>query len=272
MTNTVRILAISLAILALMAATIACRDDTPAPATSAAAGTAGVAGETMAAAQTAAPPAQASGSQTGIWVTGEGSVDLNPDLALLNVGVEVEAATVSEARGGAATAMAAVIAAVKNRGLTDADIQTSSFNIWPRYDYIDGKQTLAGYRVANSVTVKIRDLNAAGDIIDDVADAGGDATRIDGINFTVEDPMPYLADLREAAVRNAQEKAQHYADLIGASLGDLVYLTEAGGGAPPVPVARAELAFADSAARAKTSVSGGELTLRLSVQAAFAIE
>lgn len=270
--STIRVLAVTLAILALATATVACRDDddTDAPAT----GTASASGETTAAGQTSAPtsPAQASASQTGIWVTGEGSVDLNPDLALLNVGVEVEAATVSEARRDAATAMAAVIAAVKNRGLTDADIQTSSFNIWPRYDYIDGKQTLAGYRVANSVTIKIRDLDAAGDIIDDVADAGGDATRIDGISFTVEDPMPYLADLREAAVKNAQDKAQHYADLIGASLGDLVYLTEAGGGAPPVPVARAELAFADTAARAKTSVSGGELTLRLTVQAAFAIE
>ena len=116
----------------------------------------------------------------------------------------------------------------------------------------------------------IRDLDSVGDIVDDVADAGGDATRIDGIRFTVEDPLPFMADLREAAVNNAKEKAQHYADLIGASLGDLVYLAEAGGVSPPTPVARAELAFAQPVARASSSISGGELTLRLTVQAAFA--
>ena len=248
------------------AATLACRDSddaapAPSPITAAVDST-----------SPAGPPAaQSAASPTGIWVAGEGTIDLEPDLALLNVGVEVEAKTVSEARSGAASAMAAVIAAVKNRGLADEDIQTSSFNIWPRYDRIEGKQTLAGYRVANSATIKIRDLDIVGDIVDDVADAGGDATRIDGIHFTVEDPLPYLADLREAAVNNAKEKAQHYADLIGASLGDLVYLAEAGGVSPPTP-ARAELAFAAPAARAKTSISGGELTLRLSVQAAFAIE
>ena len=266
MTSITRILLLALVLAA--AASLACRDednDAPAPSAS----TAGVAAAVQTAPTTA--NAQSSASPTGIWVTGEGTVDLEPDLALLNVGVEVEAATVSEARGEAASAMAAVIAAVKNRGLTDADIQTSSFDIWPRYDYIEGMQTLAGYRVSNSVTIKIRDLDGAGDIIDDVADAGGDATRIDGIQFSVEDPMPFMADLREAAVQNAKDKAQHYADLIGASLGDLVYLTEAGGGAPPVPVARAEFAL-DTAAMAKTSVSGGELTLRLTLQAAFAIE
>ena len=266
-----RILLLALALTA--AATIACREsDDAAPAPSAT--TAGV-GSTSPATNTpspAPPAAQSAASPTGIWVAGEGTIDLEPDLALLNVGVEVQAETVSEARGEAAAAMDAVIAAVKARGLTDADIQTSSFNIWPRYDYVEGVQTLAGYRVSNTATIKMRDLDSVGDIIDDVAEAGGDATRIDGISFTVEDPTPFMADLREAAVKNATDKAQHYADLIGASLGDLFYLTETGGASPPTPVARAELAFADSSARAATSVSGGELTLRMTIQAAFAVE
>ena len=269
MTGIVRILLLALAL--TTAATLACRDsDDAAPAPSP---TTAVVDFTSPATDTPSPAApQSAASPTGIWVAGEGTIDLEPDLALLNVGVEVQAPTVSEARSGAATAMAAVIAAVKNRGLGDADIQTSSFNIWPRYDRIEGKQTLAGYRVANSATIMIRDLDSVGDIVDDVADAGGDATRIDGIRFTVEDPLPFMADLREAAVNNAKEKAQHYADLIGASLGDLVYLAEAGGVSPPTPVARAELAFAQPVARASSSISGGELTLRLTVQAAFAIE
>ena len=255
------------------AATIACREsDDAAPAPSAA--TAGV-DSTSPATDTpspAAPAAQSAAYPTGIWVAGEGTIDLEPDLALLNVGVEVQARDGVRGAQRGRRRHGRRDSGRQARGLTDADIQTASFNIWPRYDYVEGVQTLAGYRVSNSATIKMRDLDNVGDIIDDVAEAGGDATRIDGISFTVEDPTPFMADLREAAVKNATDKAQHYADLIGASLGNLFYLTETGGASPPTPVARAELGFADSSARAATSVSGGELTLRMTIQAAFAIE
>ena len=277
MTAIGRILLLALVLSAALA--LACResdDDAPAhPANTA--GVDATSASTDAPAPSDQPTAPASSAQlsaspTGIWVTGEGTIDLEPDLALLNVGIEVQAETVSEARSEAAAAMAAVVAAVKRRGLTDDDIQTSSFNIWPRYDYVEGVQTLAGYSVSNSATIKMRDLDSVGDIIDDVADAGGDATRIDGISFTVEDPTPYMAQLREAAIQNAKEKAEHYAGLVGASLGDPFYVTEAGGVSPPTPVARGERLAFSAYAMAKTSVSGGELTLRLIVQAAFAIE
>ena len=66
---------------------------------------------------------QAAGSQTGIWVTGQGTMSVEPDLGLINIGVETEAQTVAEARDQAAVAMDAIIAAVKAQGLTDADIQ-----------------------------------------------------------------------------------------------------------------------------------------------------
>ena len=78
---------------------------------------------------------QAGGSQAGIWVTGEGSMSLEPDLALVNIGVEASAKTVAEARDQAATAMAAILIAVKAQGLDDRDVQTRSFNIVPQYEY-----------------------------------------------------------------------------------------------------------------------------------------
>ena len=209
-------------------------------------------------------------SQSGISVSGEGSIDLAPDLALLNVGVEAVAKSVSQARDEAAQAMDAVIAAVKAHGLEDRDIQTSAFNIWPQYEYQDnGRRTLSGYTVSNSATVKIRDIDNVGPIIDDVAAAGGDATRIDGVRFTVEDPKPYMADLREDAVQDAVSKAEHLATLAGVELGPLTYVTESSG----APSAR-EAAFAamDAMAPAQsTSISGGELRLSMYVQAVFDI-
>ena len=187
--------------------------------------------------------AQASGSsQAGIWVSGQGTLTLEPDLAQLNIGVESMKATVGQARDEAATAMDAILSALNARGIEGADVQTRFFNISPRYEWrevVDGgfrtnKQVLVGYQVNNSAAVKIRDLDAVGEIVDEVVTAGGDVVRINGISFTVEDPTPFMTELREAAVRDALTKAQHFADLTSVSLGRLVFIGESTGGSPIV--------------------------------------
>jgi uncharacterized protein YggE len=222
--------------------------------------------------------AQGGSSDAGIWVTGQGTITLEPDLVLLNIGVETMADTVSIARGDAAKAMAAIVDAVKARGLEDTDIQTVSFNIWPRYEYpevlVDGnrtrKQTLVGYTVSNTASIKVRDIDAVGEIIDDVTVAGGDSTRINGINFTIEDTSGYMEQLREDAVNDAIAKAEQFAELTGVSVGNLVFISETGGGSPVVQ----NFGAADGIMMAKvesTSISGGELELKLGVQAVFGI-
>ena len=223
--------------------------------------------------------AQSGVSQSGIWVTGEGTIALEPDLALLNLGVEATAGTVAEARGEAASAMDAIVAALKAQGVEDRDIQTRFFNISPRYEYQEvleegfrrGKQVLVGYVVNNSASVKIRDLDSVGRVIDEVADAGGDVTRINGISFTVDDAKPFMVTLREQAVGDALARAQQFADLTGVTLGELLFITEATGGAPVISDF-AEEAFAVRALAAPTTqISGGELELRVSVRAVFGI-
>ena len=167
----------------------------------------------MSAQQRAAQAGQS--GPAGIWVTGTGSMQLAPDLALLNVGVETFGETVADARQQAATAMDAVTEALRGMGVVDRDIQTRYFNISPQYEYHEvevsgrrqSKQVLVGYRVNNSATVKLRDLDAVGEAIDGVAEAGGDAVRIDGLRFTVEDTDTFMSDLREMAVADAQAKA-----------------------------------------------------------------
>ena len=227
-------------------------------------------------------PAQAQGgsSDAGIWVTGQGTITLEPDLVLLNIGVETMADTVSIARGDAAKAMAAIVDAVKSRGLEDADIQTVSFNIWPRYEYpevlVDGnrtrKQTLVGYTVSNTASIKVREIDAVGEVIDDVTVAGGDFTRINGINFTIEDTSGYMEQLREDAVNDAIAKAEQFAELTGVIVGGLVFIRETGGGSPVVQNFGADDRFMMAQAESvSTSISGGELELKLSVQAVFGI-
>ena len=216
---------------------------------------------------------QAGTSQAGIWVTGEGTVTLEPDLALVNIGVETEAKTVTEARRKAALAMDAVVAAVIARGLTEKDIQTTSFNIYTRYDYFERSRELIGYTVSNTSLIKVRNIGDVGPIIDGVADAGGNAARIDGISFTVEDTQPFMAKLREDAVSDALSKANQFASLTGVSVGRLVYIAEVGSGTPaPQGFDSMEGMMMRAASAPVTSISGGELELSLRVQLAFSIQ
>ena len=229
-------------------------------------------------------PAAYGSNSTGIWVSGVGTLSLSPDLALLELGVDTRATNISEANSQASAAMNAMIEALKARGVKDEDIQTRQFSVYPRYEYVEeevdgvrtGREVLTGYRVRNNATVKLRDLDTVGEVIDDVVTAGGDDVRINGIDFTLEDPKPKMAELREMAVADAKAKAEHLAELSDVTVGRLIYISEGTAG-PSVGGFTSQsfgLGFpaapAPAALRAP-SVSGGEVTLTLGVQAGFAI-
>ena len=155
---------------------------------------------------------------------------VTPDLGLLNLGVEARAATVAEARDQAARAMESIMTVLADAGIEEKDIRTQFFNIQPEYVWNeqDRRQEIVGYRVTNTVNVKVRDLEAMGTLIDQVATAGGDLTRINSIRFTVEDTQLFASQAREAAVKAAMEKAEQFAQLTGVTLGNLAYIAETG--------------------------------------------
>ena len=207
----------------------------------------------------------------GVWVTGEGEVTVVPDVAILSLGVEAQAITVQQAMDEAAIAMDQVMAALRANGVAERDIQTQWFNIYPVRDWIDeGREILIGYRVTNMVSAKIRDVAATGSIIDRVAEAGGDSTRIQGVTFTVDDPSQYHNEAREKAIADARAKAEHLAALAGVDLGRPFYISESGGF---VPIYRDYgYGMLEAGAVPPTPISPGETEVTLTVQMAFAID
>ncbi|HID57543.1 TPA: DUF541 domain-containing protein, partial [Candidatus Poribacteria bacterium] len=155
----------------------------------------------------------------GIQVTGTGSVLADPDVAILNMGVSVERRSVKEAADEAAEAMEKVISSLKGRGVADEDIQTQNFSIQPQYDYVDGKQILRGYKVINTLRVKIRDLSSVGEIIDEVVIAGGNSLRVNSILFSIDDPGKAHEEARVKAMEDARRKAEILARESGVKLG-----------------------------------------------------
>ena len=234
---------------------------------------------------------------SGIWVTGNGKASGAPDIAVVSMGVESVEETAAAARANAARAMQSVMNALTRRGIADADIQTRHFNINPRYQSVEiercddngegseGEQAgttektcytiwesrLTGYSVSNQATVKIRNLDDVGTIIDQVTEAAGNLVRINGISFNIEDPQPLRDEARADAVADMKRKATMLADLSGVKLGRLVYLNEGGAYNPPQPLyGRVEAAFA-MADSFETSISPGEMDISVTVQGVFLI-
>jgi uncharacterized protein YggE len=210
------------------------------------------------------------GQNAGIWVSGEGKSTAVPDVAVLSLGVQAQENTVALAQDETSAAMSAVIAALKDGGVADSDIQTQQYYIMPIWTTSrdTGEQTLAGYRVTNTVTAKIRQVAATGDIIGAVAVAGGNYTTINGISFTVDDPVPYQRTARQAAMADAQSRAKTLADAAGVKLGAPTYINESGGGRPviDVPVPKA------GEAPSPPPISPGEATITVDVQVVYSIK
>ncbi|MBS1195929.1 MAG: hypothetical protein H6R33_649 [Actinobacteria bacterium] len=210
------------------------------------------------------------GSTTsGINVTGQGKVTGQPDVLKVNLGVSVLRPTVDQATGDAATLASAVIAALKANGVAEEDIQTANYSINPEYDWSGETQRLIGYRVNNEVRVKIRNLDSAGVIIDAATAAGGDATVVNSLSFSIEDNAELLQMARTAAWNDAEAKARQLAQLAGLELGAATSITETIN-YEVVPIYY-DRVMAEGAGDAATPIESGTQDVTVVVQVVFAI-
>ena len=233
-------------------------------------------------AQTASVPPAAVGFSSGaVTVTRSASVAIEPDHAVLNLGVEAIASTVSVARQTAATSMSAVIDAVKEAGLEDGDIETTMFEISPQTEWVETEIELAngesvrssrarviGYSVRNGIAATVRDLDSVGDVIDAAAEAGGDTFRVPQIRFAASNRNAASDQARQLAAADAKRVAELYATSLGFILGPVVEMTEYGTG--PAIEASSD-ALVESSFAARTPIIPGDIDISATVQVSFAI-
>ena len=219
-----------------------------------------------------ATPADAAEDQSmnrTIIVTGNGEASAPPDMAFLNLGVEAEGATAAEALRKNSAQMDATIKSLRDAGVDKKDIQTSSLNVGAKYDYSrdNSPPRIIGYQATNTVSVKLRNLDKAGSVIDKAIGVG--ANRLDSISFGFADPKPLMNSARKAAVADARDRAVLYADAAGVKLGSVLQISDSYSQAPgPIPaMARMEAADFKS-----VPISTGESSMSANVTIIFAIE
>jgi uncharacterized protein len=173
-----------------------------------------------------------SGKQTDVvTVTGTGKVSAAPDVAVADLAITVERATADEAQKEANQRSNAVVDYLKQAGVDEDDIRTSSYNIFPQYDYIEGRTRIRGYQLTQTLEVKIRDLDKANTILDGVVSAG--VNQVNNFRFEIDDPDELKAEARKKAIEDARAKAEQLEDDLGLNLGRVVSFSEDTGGFPP---------------------------------------
>ena len=195
-----------------------------------------------------------------VTVTGEATIAVAPDSAMIRIGVSSQDKTAREASDANAKQMTAVLAAIKSSNIAERDIQTSRLSLQPQYDpNKSGTARLTGFQATNQVTVRIRDIGNLAAVLDSAISAG--ANEMSGIEFIVSEQSKLLDRARDDAIADAHRKAALYAKAAGSRLGRVVAISEEGSAPPPRPM---------QALRAgAVPISPGEQTLRAAVTISY---
>ena len=152
-------------------------------------------------------------SEQTISVSGTATASSSPDSLVIVLGVESEAKTANESLSENSNSLNSVISSLTNSGLSEDDIQTSNFSIYPMYDSIkdfngNWQQVLTGYRVSNILSIQTDKIDSAGDIIDAAVSSG--ANRVDNVSFQLSDEKSQkISDnLIADAINDATQKAE----------------------------------------------------------------
>jgi uncharacterized protein YggE len=230
---------------------------------------------------------------SGVSVTGTGDFEAKPDIARITVGCESQAPSAAEATQATTTKIAAIIAAIKQAGVQDKDVQTAQLSVYseqvapppyppsPMPAAAPGKGAASSslpvppplpqffYRATNTVSVTIRQLDRAGAIVGAAFAAG--ANQAGGIQFDVENHQPLEDQARAKAVLDATHRAQELARLTNVKLGRILSVTEGSGpdlGPQPMYAAKAASFRSEGSV---TPVEGGQIKVTYVVQVVYAL-
>lgn len=168
-------------------------------------------------------PAQAQeGRGTVLNINAEGVSEARPDMATLRLGVVTTGRTAQSALEANTQRMTGLIDALRREGIAERDIRTVSASVYPNRQ----QRIIANYRAVNAVGVRVRDINAAGRIVDAIVEAGGNT--VEGVHFSFQDPAAQHDLARRAAIAEARRRADLYAEALGLSVARTIEVSEPG--------------------------------------------
>lgn len=207
----------------------------------------------------------------GLVVVGTGTASAEPEVAQVTFGVELRGDDPAALVDEAARKIDRAIAAARESGVADGDVQTAGYNLWVETLYDPERGVPTGgvvYHLSHHVQVTLRDLDQVGELLAAVVEAGANA--ISGVSFTVEDPDALVEQARQQALEDAAARAKQMADGLGIAVGKPTLVMETSGGYP-LPIERGVGGGGAMAEAAAPSISPGVFSVSVSVQIAYEI-
>ncbi|MFM2423971.1 MAG: hypothetical protein RLZZ70_360 [Candidatus Parcubacteria bacterium] len=171
------------------------------------------------------------GGPTTISITGTGEAKATPDVASFTFSVRADGPDAATVQSKSAESVNSILAFLTEQGVDKKDVETSGYNLYPKFKYIDqpcaiglycppGEQVPDGFEASQMVTVKVRDLAKAGSILSEVGAKG--ATDISGLTFTLDDDKNLRNEAREKAIADAKAQADILATQLGVTFGEIM--------------------------------------------------
>jgi hypothetical protein len=221
-------------------------------------------------------------SPATIVVSGEGEAFSKPDIGTFSFSVTARGIDAAQAQEASGTSINAILAYLTEQEVAEKDIKTQNYNLNQKWKY---EQSLCfgdgycpnnrvedGYEVSQTVTLKVRDISAAGTIIAGVGERG--ATDISNLNFSVDDIDSLQAEARAAAITDAQDKAAVLAEQLGVRIVRLASYNEEGGGysQPFYDTRMMGMEMAEDSSFPGAELPAGEETTTIRVSAVYIVE
>lgn len=205
-------------------------------------------------------------------VQGAGKSFVTPDIAKISVGIEESGQILKQVQDSVNKKSKTLTDSFKSLGIDEKDIKTTSYNLYPQFDYTEKNSRISGYQVSITYEVTIRDFGKVNDALVAVTSAG--ANIVGGVSFEVNDKAKKekLQEAREMAVTEAKEKAEGIAKAAGVSLGKVINISESQGFDFPRPL-MLEKAVGGSpdTAIAQPEITPGETELSVTISLSFEI-
>ena len=212
-----------------------------------------------------------------LTVAGTGSLTVTPDTAFVTVGMETAGKSLSQAQRENSAVMQKVMERLRALKIDKERIQTSSFMVTPQYrpspkhpaETPPAPPEIIGYRISNTVTVEVRDLEKVATVIEEALTAG--ANHFQGLEWALRDEQPGRLNALKIAAVKAREKATALSETLHVNLVRLVTVNEAGHVIRPMPYAGLSMREMAPASVAPP-VSPGEMKVEATVTLIYEIK
>jgi uncharacterized protein YggE len=158
-----------------------------------------------------------------VQVTGAALINVTPDRAMIQLGVQSNGVTVDQVQLANSVAIQMVLKALLAQGIDQKDLATDLYVIEPIYESYDSLY-IKGYRINNVIAVTLRDVQKTSIVIAAALKAG--ANQVMDVEFYTSELRKYRDQARELAMKAAQEKAQALASTAGAEASCVLSINE----------------------------------------------